>query len=54
MSRLALAALLVRDYDEAISFYVGALGSRRNHAKRTEHAQESDKLHLSARAGRLW
>jgi catechol 2,3-dioxygenase-like lactoylglutathione lyase family enzyme len=26
MSRLALAALLVRDYDEAIGFYVGKLG----------------------------
>jgi catechol 2,3-dioxygenase-like lactoylglutathione lyase family enzyme len=26
MSRLALTALLVRDYDEAIGFYVGKLG----------------------------
>jgi catechol 2,3-dioxygenase-like lactoylglutathione lyase family enzyme len=26
MPRLALTALLVRDYDEAIDFYVGALG----------------------------
>src|SRR4051812_29462240 len=26
MSRLALTALLVRDYDEAVGFYVGKLG----------------------------
>ena len=25
-SRLALAAIVVRDYDEAIAFYIGALG----------------------------
>ncbi len=41
MQRLALTALLVRDYDEAIGFYVGKLGF-----ELVEHADQG--------AGRRW